>query len=90
MDSTLPQNQVNLSESSPFDAAQAAVPDKLVQPDPDTADRKDADLLDYVALICSGLDPADAYAVLGPHSALTRQEVEDRWGMICRERGARQ
>jgi hypothetical protein len=44
------------------------------------------DLLGYDDLLAEGLDPADARAVLGPHSALTRREVEDRYEMLRRER----
>jgi hypothetical protein len=50
----------------------------------------DDELLGYEDLIAQGLEPADARALLGPHSALTRREVDDRWGMICREREGRQ
>jgi hypothetical protein len=44
------------------------------------------DLLDLDQLLALGLDPADARDVLGPHSALSRQEVLDRYGILCRER----
>ena len=46
----------------------------------------DDDLLGYDGLIVEGLDPDDARAVLGSHSALTRREVEDRWAMLLHER----
>jgi hypothetical protein len=49
----------------------------------------DHELLDLEQLLSLGLDPADARDVLGPHSALTRREVEDRYEMLRRERESR-
>jgi hypothetical protein len=51
-------------------------------------DDRDDDLLNLEHL-CEDLDPTDARDVLGPHSALTRSEVEDRHEMLLREREAR-
>jgi hypothetical protein len=50
-------------------------------------DRADPDaLLDLDQLIGEGLDPEDARAVLGPHTALPRWEVSERWELLLRER----
>jgi hypothetical protein len=36
-----------------------------------------------------GLDPYDGRAVLGPHTALSRREVADRYELLRREREGR-
>ena len=46
----------------------------------------DDDLLGIAELLAEGVDANDAQAVLGPHSALTRREVEDRLALFPRER----
>jgi hypothetical protein len=46
----------------------------------------DDDLLGIDQLLDEGLDADEARAVLGPHTALTRHEVEDRLAMLRRER----
>ncbi len=48
------------------------------------------DLLDLTALLNEGLDADEARAVLGPHSALSRAEVEDHLAMLRRECGPMQ
>jgi hypothetical protein len=48
----------------------------------------DDELLDLYQIIDElDIDPDDARAVLGPHSALPRWEACERWEMILRERG---
>jgi hypothetical protein len=51
-----------------------------------TPDNDPDGLLGFEDLISDGADPADARAVLGPHSALSRREIEDRLEMLRRER----
>jgi hypothetical protein len=46
-------------------------------------------MLGYGDLLAEGLSAEEARAVLGPHSALTRREIEDRWELLRRERGER-
>ena len=51
--------------------------------DPETFNEEsEADLLGFDDLVSEGLSPADARAVLGPHTALSRDEVADRWGLL--------
>jgi hypothetical protein len=45
----------------------------------------DDELLDLYQLIAEGLDPADARNVLGPHTALPRWEVRERYEVLQRE-----
>ena len=54
----------------------------------DCPDRDD-ELLDQTQLIDMGMDPEDARVVLGPHTALPRREVHERYEMLRRERGDR-
>jgi hypothetical protein len=49
---------------------------------------RDDELIGPGELLDEGLTPEDAQAVLGPHSALTRREVEDRLAMLRCERRA--
>jgi hypothetical protein len=56
---------------------------------PDDAPDPDDDLLGYDDLLAAGLSPADARAVLGPHTALSRREVEDGYELLRREREGR-
>jgi hypothetical protein len=53
---------------------------------PDESRDHDDDLLGYHDLLAEGLDAETARAVLGPHSALTYREIQDRLGMIQIER----
>ena len=49
----------------------------------------DDDLLGYDDLLAEDLTPEEARAVLGPHSALPRWEVTERYEMLLREREGR-
>ncbi len=42
----------------------------------------DDELLDLDQLLAEGMEPAEARAVLGPHSALPRWEALERWEML--------
>jgi hypothetical protein len=57
-------------------------PGRRSLPPPDPGDQ----LLDHTSLLSLGLGRALARAVLGPHSALSRHEIEDRLAMLRRER----
>jgi hypothetical protein len=48
---------------------------------------RDNELFDLTNLLSEGLDEGEAREVLGPHAALSRKKVEERWAMIRRERG---
>jgi hypothetical protein len=47
------------------------------------------ELLDLGQLVAEGLDPADVRAMLGPHTALPRREVHERYELLLREREGR-
>jgi hypothetical protein len=46
----------------------------------------DDELLGYDDLLNEGLDPDEARTVLGPHTALPRWEVAERWELLLHER----
>jgi hypothetical protein len=48
--------------------------------------KRDDELMNLELLLNEGLDPADARAVLGPHSELPRWEIAERLAMLRRER----
>jgi hypothetical protein len=48
-------------------------------------EESEADLLGFEDLVSEGMSPAEARAVLGPHTALSRDEVADRWGLLILE-----
>jgi hypothetical protein len=49
----------------------------------------ETELLGFDDLVSEGLPPEEARAVLGPHSALTRAEVNDRLGLVHVQKEAR-
>jgi len=77
----MPDTEGMATQKTLIDSEKLALPAK---PDPD----RDDELLDEDQLAAE-LDPADARAVLGPHTALPRWEIAERLEMLRLEREGR-